>query len=369
MKTNKSLFTNWLFSEFAPINKSLPIFRVIYASVVLLTIMPRQLWVSNYPDTFFLPRIGITFFFGELPEAWFFYLLNFLLVLSLLCLLVGYKTFYSSLSVALLFLIGNSWSYSFGKINHDIFLIVIPLVLAASCWDRRLTSNKEVPSSKSWPIAIFALLLGLAMFTAALPKILTGWLDPSASALTGQLVQNYFENDRQTLLSTFLLSNYNFYLFKLLDYATVFIELAFIFSIFSLRYFRAVCAMACLFHLGVQLTLEITFIANILAYGLFVDWSKLSDFKIGKRALNTLDSKFKNTGFIKLAALSIPIGLIYVLIGNPFLADLGLNYYLGGPVLSLTVKLTAAAIALWYLSQLVRAGFSKTSQRIAYGKA
>lgn len=130
-------------------------------------------------------------------------------------------------------------------------------------------------SGNVWPIPVFALLVGLAMLTAAIAKITTGWLNPSVSALVGHLVDNYFSTGRETVLATYLLSTNSLYLFKFLDYATLIIESAFIFSIFSLRNFRLVCAFACLFHLGVLLSMEIVFTPNILAYGIFVNWNYL----------------------------------------------------------------------------------------------
>jgi|GEM_PF-2748725 len=355
MATKYSRFLHWIFSEYESLDKSLPIFRVIYALFVLVVYLPQYLWISNYSDTFFLPRISMTLFFSGFPDITFFYVLNFLLILALLALLIGYRTFYSSIAVALLFFIGNSWAYSFGKLNHDIVIILIPLLLSVSHWDGKTSNTKSSSSYHRWPIPIFALLLGLGMLTAAIAKISSGWLDPSTSALAGHLVRNYFVAERETLLAFNLLSQNSLYLFKSLDYGTLILESAFIFGIFSLRYFRLVCAFACLFHLGIQLTMGISFTTNVIAYGLFVNWSYLYNFGTVKNWLYKLDSISQKVGPLTLVFLSIPIWALYVFFGNPFYADInvGLTYFLGGNLIHTIILTAAAAISLWYIYQLL----------------
>ncbi|SMO41833.1 hypothetical protein SAMN06265218_102172 [Fodinibius sediminis] len=82
-----------------------------------------------------------------------------LILLLVLALLIGYKTVYSSLAVAMLLFIGNAWAYSFGKINHDIFLILVPLVLALMYWRQGFSTGKK-NQPYAWPIPVFALIIG-----------------------------------------------------------------------------------------------------------------------------------------------------------------------------------------------------------------
>lgn len=363
MSQTDSRFHHWINSEFKSIDKSLPIFRVVYALFVLLVYLPQYLWISNYPDTFFLPRISIAFFWSGFPDLTFFYILNFLLIVAVLALLVGYRTFYTSIAVGLLLFIGNSWAYSFGKINHDIVIVLLPLLLSVSYWGAN-TSNSTTSSSsyRSWPIPIFALLLGLAMLTAAIAKVSTGWLDPSTSALAGHLVRNYFVAERETVLAFTLLSQNSLFLFKLLDYGTLILESAFIVAIFSKRYFRLACAFACLFHLGIQLTMEISFTTNIIAYALFVNWSYLRNFATVKNGLQKFDSISKHIGLLSLVIVSIPIWALYVFIGNPFYANIniGLSYLLGGNLINTVILTVAATISLWYIYQLLSDPLSRS---------
>lgn len=351
MKNSK--FAQWINIEFAPITKSLPIYRVIYALFALFVVLPKYLWIGSYPDTFFLPRIGFTLFFSGFPDVAFFYLLNFLMILSLLALLVGYKTFYSSITFAVLFFIGNGWAYSFGKVNHDILFLLTPLLLSGIWGGNLLARKNSTKKASTWPIPTFALLISLAMLTAAIPKIISGWLDPSTSALTGHLVKSYFVSERQTITAGYLLSQNNFYLFKLFDYGTIIIESAFIFALVSLRHFRLVCALACFFHFGVHLTMGISFTTNIMAYAVFVNWNYLYNFDRLKKWLANIDAHFNKVGFLKLALATIPIWLFYIYFEWSLDFNLGLTHILGGNIIDTCIMIAAVTISVVYLYNIL----------------
>ncbi|MCW9706748.1 hypothetical protein [Fodinibius salsisoli] len=344
---NKNVLSNWLFSGPDGTIKNLQVYRVIYVLYIFIIMMPHQLWIQDYPDTFFFPRIGITLFFTGFPSITFFYVLNFLLTVALLALLFGYKKFYASIAVGLLLFIGNSWSYSFGKINHDIFIVIIPLIFAVIFWKGKSYETYQ------WITPIFALLIGLAMFTAAFAKITTGWLDPNVSAITGHLLQNYYTTGRETLWGSMLLSINSFHLFKFLDYSTIILESAFILSIFSLKYFRLVCAMACFFHFGIQLTMGISFTPNIIAYAFFVDWSSLYNVEALKNSLQKISSY--RIGLGGLCLIALPLCAIYILFGNPFLINLGSGFIkiFGGNLAQTIIIVIAVCISLAYIWKLL----------------
>src|ERR1051326_2885194 len=118
---------HFIFDEYKTSATSLAIFRISFAIYLLIVVLPENLWVSNFPDSFFNPPIGLTLFFRGFPGDPFFYLVNSLAIIAAVFLLFGYWTRVASISFALLHLTCNYWAYSFGKINHDIFLILIPL--------------------------------------------------------------------------------------------------------------------------------------------------------------------------------------------------------------------------------------------------
>jgi uncharacterized membrane protein YphA (DoxX/SURF4 family) len=91
----------------------------------------------------FNPPIGPTvLFFAGFPSARFFQALNALEIVATVFLLAGYWTRVASFSLAILLFIGNCWAFSFGKINHDIFMILIPLVMTFSNWEMPTPSTQ-----------------------------------------------------------------------------------------------------------------------------------------------------------------------------------------------------------------------------------
>ena len=124
---------HFIFEEYKTRTSSLGIYRILFAAYVL-TYLPRHLWIPSFPDSFFDPPIGPTVFSAGFPRAPFFYTVNGLAIVAAVCLLFGYRTRVASTSFALLLLLCNWWAYSFGKIDHDIPLIFIPLMMQFAGW-------------------------------------------------------------------------------------------------------------------------------------------------------------------------------------------------------------------------------------------
>lgn len=271
----------WIFDAFRPGTRDLPLFRILYAAVLLLCFTPGLRWIGGFPDSFYDPPPGPMLLFGGFPPPAAFTLLHFATVFSALCLLVGYRTRVASLATGVLLMAGNGWLYSFGKINHDILLIVPPLVLSASGWGRRYSldaarRDTSAGDDPAWPLALLALLVGLGMFSSGFQKLASGWLDPSVPATLGHLIYNHYIVEQHTVLSAYLLSaGLSPLVWKGLDYATVALELGFVAAALRPGWMRMACALACLFHLGVYLMMDIVFTPSIMAYGAFVGWSAL----------------------------------------------------------------------------------------------
>src|SRR5690625_5725460 len=62
--------------------------------------------------------------------------------------------------------------------------------------------NSSDQTAESWPLTLLALLIGFMMFTAGVPKILGGWLDPSTQAVQGHLFNQYFLDRKSTRLNS-----------------------------------------------------------------------------------------------------------------------------------------------------------------------
>jgi hypothetical protein len=76
---------------------------------------------------------------------------------------------------------------------------------------------------------------------------------------------------------------------KMVDYSTLLLEAGFLVAMFRRTAFLVVCSLACLFHFGIVILMQITFLSNVIAYAAFVDWDRvvrrvqLSDAMAGLR--------------------------------------------------------------------------------------
>ena len=267
----------------------LGVYRIVYALYVLLTVRSFR-WVSAYPDSLFDPPPGPFMLFGGFPPESFMIAVEIVLSVALVALAMGYRTTFASVVVAVLLLLGSGFSYSLGKIDHNIFTVLVPAVLAFARWGDTFsvdalrrhraapTATTATPrSTPQWPLRFLALLTGLGFFTAAVPKILSGWLDPRTHAVQAVLGYQYYLNGRTDLLAPYLVHLDLPVAWELFDASAVLLEVAFLCAVPWWRAFRVVLACATLFHLGVLLIMNIPFGGNVVVYGAFVSWSVVRD--------------------------------------------------------------------------------------------
>lgn len=265
--------------SYIPDISDLGVFRVLFASTLILNYIPIAIWLPLAPQAFFNPPIGIAALYTRTPNAEFILALNLLLAIFSSMLLSGCMTRLSSLAVAALLLTLNSWSYSMGKINHDILFVLTPAIMAYSDWGRSLSIDRFLHRANSkrrtspWPLALLALLIAFGMFSSGWAKSTTGWLDPNQHCTRGHLILNYYHTGRVTWLSTILLEVQAPILWKVADWSAVLLELAFLPACFHRHSFRIVLAAACLFHLGVLLLFDIAFYSNIIVYSAFIPFT------------------------------------------------------------------------------------------------
>ncbi|MEO6473411.1 MAG: HTTM domain-containing protein, partial [Aeromicrobium sp.] len=185
------------------------------------------------------------------------------------------------LSTGTLMMVALGFDYSFGKIDHTIFGVAVPLVLCWAGWGRRFSfdairnpirqGDQELPPQ--WPLRLMALIVGLAFFTAALAKFSGGWLSTSSQAVRGYFLKRYVINGDADGVAPILMAIHSPRAWELLDWFTVAFEAAILISVLVWPAFRVMLAVACVFHLSVLLMLDIAFSINVIAYGSFVYWS------------------------------------------------------------------------------------------------
>jgi hypothetical protein len=191
-------------------------------------------------------------------------------LVALVYLVAGRRVFAATLLFTGALFLSKAWEYSFGKIDHDILIVMVPVFLLLAGWGGK-------GAVRAWPLALFAVVISLAMFTAAWQKATSGWFDPTASAVFGHSLSNALSlqgrNSPAWRLAVRIVPGAGW---KMLDYATVMLEASFILAVWRRWTFQIVCAVACLFHLGVFMLMQIVFLSNIVAYAAFVHWDAVA---------------------------------------------------------------------------------------------
>lgn len=243
-------------------------FRVIYAAVMLM-LLPSFTLVAAYPDSLYRPPPGPFEMLAGFPPLWILASLEVALALALAALLVGYWVGIASVAVTVLMVAGLGFSYSLGKIDHNILPTIAPLFLLAAGW-----SGRREP--REWVMRLLAWTIGLSFLTAGLPKLMNGWLDPATQATRGWFVESYYSQGRTAWLADWLIGIKAGWLWEPMDWAAVLLELSIVvLAVCSWRAWRAGLVALTVFHLGVLLMLNINFADNVLVYAAFAPWGRL----------------------------------------------------------------------------------------------
>jgi hypothetical protein len=272
--------------------------------------------------------VGLAALADGFPSAWVMPALNAALVVAAALLTVGWRTPAASLATGTLLLLLKSWEYADGKINHDVLLVLAPLLLAFSgwgaawsvdAWRRPVSAPQRLrPSS---PLALVAFAIALSMFSAGALKLLTGWLDPAVHSTYGHLVINHVATGRETWLSTAALASDSGWLWEPADWAATLLELCFVGAVLHPRAMRVAVSLACLFHLGVWLLFDIVFAANVLAYAAFVPYATLAARFTGRLPAVTPPRRLLYAG----CAAAVGLGLAGLAVREPLEARLGVQ--------------------------------------------
>jgi hypothetical protein len=320
--TNRAL-SRLAFREYSASSEGLAVYRILYATVILLMGLPRALWIPHYGSAFFRPPFGFTWFLEQgVPPEWFFLLLNGAATLSVIMLLAGYRTRVASLVVFVSLLSLNAWRYSFGKIDHDLMIIVVPLILAFSGWGDRLSVDSlggrraRFYTNSPW-LLLLAAVTSVMMFTAAIQKVHTGWLEPHTLASWEHFVRSYFVLGSKNPVSTIALGSPIPWLWKCTDLAVVALETAFLFVFPSRRWFRITCALACIFHFLAAVLMHIVFWSNVLAYAAFCNWDGWLKRAAVRNAANQTQLVMQRLRLPHIALASLLVTVIHLSMGIP----------------------------------------------------
>lgn len=308
--------------------RHLQTYRVCYClSIIFLFGVPNYTWVSKNPDYIFNPPIlSIAVLSNGFPSTFFFQIISILLCIFFACLLFGFKARLASIGITICMLIGQSFVFSFGKIDHNILMVLLPALLSFSNWGcvpaRQDFKNDHFRDAYS--LFNVALFLGFAMFSAGIQKILGGWLISLNSATRGHFLANYFVYERQDLLATVFLFIDNWFFWKSLDYLTVLFEVGFLFAIVHVKIFKRFVLIAIIFHTCTLLIFNIPFSGHFIIFLLFIDWNTFEKPKKYLPALKTrtnILTASKNHMMLTALILIIQWYLFQKYSSMPFLAE------------------------------------------------
>ena len=283
----RTAFNHWLFDAFTVSPEGLGLYRITVALFALLVLTPGHsvftdfAFIADLHSTFFMPPPGPMMLVPGVPPVWFFEALHLGLIVGFIALLFGYHTRTASLAVFVMLMVGYGFYFSTGKINHYMLFVLLPLVMSASNWGAAYSMDAQAGRTTrtihSWPLALLALLVGFAMFTAGFSKLIGGWLDPTTQATHGHFIKQFFSRGREDLLAPLFLNVEWAPFWELLDWSTVGFEMGFLAAAFHPKAMRWFAGLAILFHVGTLLMMNISFVFNYVIYAAFIDWPAIAE--------------------------------------------------------------------------------------------
>ncbi len=288
------------------------IFRIFLGIYILLFSISEFGWINDVPKSLFNPPlISLSRLFSGFPSGILFYL-NILIVLFAVFITLGIRSRASSLTFVVINIFGDSFIYSFGKIDHGGVMLIATLVcFSFSNWGTKnaLIPDKYCPYHKLSSV-LLAILLAFGMFTAGFEKLIF-WVDfdLSTNGFLSWFYPGYFNLGKQELLA-----NLVFYLptpfLEILDYSAVIFELApFLCLIAGARFWKSWLLLACVFHLANACLLNITFLNHLPIYCAFFLYPTLDRAKLEKTMQMKRLIRFTYILAILLGAMHIALRL------------------------------------------------------------
>lgn len=266
-KINNYIY-EWLVHTYEPGLRDVALYRIFYCLSLIWLGLPQFSEIAAKEAVFFNPPPGISLIIGPIFDEWFWFVFDRMVEITFFLLFVGYRTKFISFLFGGLMIFGHTYLYSFGKIDHNIYINAIPFLMAFSGWGGAYSVDAEIRKvqvkPQGWPLVYLAFLLGVGYLTAAVPKILGGWLNYDELMSKGILFVKHYYHGNRAYLSEFFVNINNPLIYKLMDYGTLLFESFFIVSILKVKWFHKAIVAAALFHFGVLISLDISFHSHMI---------------------------------------------------------------------------------------------------------
>lgn len=186
--------------------ESLAINRIIICSFVLLFFTPHFGWIGDIPKEFFNPpTLSIANLFNGFPSTQLFKLIDIIIVALLIFITIGIKCRISGIILFLLIIFGNSFRYSFGKIDHGILPWIVIFLMSFSGWGEKYSlfpDSKSTSGKNNRILSIIGIMICFGFFSAGFPKLIY-WIDfdLKTSGILSWYYRSYYTLDRTFLLA------------------------------------------------------------------------------------------------------------------------------------------------------------------------
>ncbi|MEM6598172.1 MAG: hypothetical protein AAF635_08385 [Cyanobacteria bacterium P01_C01_bin.69] len=268
---------------------SLCCFRIIFSLFTIVFSWHRYTWLEDVPDAFFdPPLLSLASLLNAFPPKPFFQSLDLAIGLCSITLLLGLFTQLSTRLLLTMLIIGSTFQYSLGKIDHgDALYLSTLFAMCFQDWGSLLSVDAlykkshsahghKIVSHKTVDLSFLAILIAFGFLTAGLGKALN-WidLDLTTNGFLSWFYDGYFNQGRDRLLAPFVLKINAPLLWEIIDTSAVIFELGALIAILSRRRWYAWLTIACIFHLANCLLLNIDFEMNAIVYLAFIPWAEL----------------------------------------------------------------------------------------------
>lgn len=265
---------------------SLGLFRWIFGLFMLVE-APYFAWIDRVPHGLFTPPIfSPVFLLPGFPPSPFFSILDVIVIASLCCVTIGYRTRFFTVVLIASLLVGFLFRYCFGKVDGDSQLFMVLVCMEIAGWGNYYSidallgriepiSADAAATKATRGVSLFAVLLAFGMVTAGLDKA-RSWIDFNLGT-SGFLMWFYpqaYDLGRYLLLANWV-PRIPSWLLEVGDYLAPAFELSgFAFLLCSRRAWRLWLLLACGFHLANALLLNVAFTQQALTYLIFIDLSR-----------------------------------------------------------------------------------------------
>ncbi|MFY0628618.1 MAG: hypothetical protein JXR07_20135 [Reichenbachiella sp.] len=302
------------------------VFRIILGFSLLTFYTYSWQWIGEVPQGFFWPPIlSIASFFDGFPSKHIFFTADVLFAILSLLITIGFYTRESLFLLASLGIFCSSFSFSLGKIDHEILFWLTLYCLSFTNIGNKYVLRKDKEVSKnieSGALAFLAISICFAFFSAGFQKAIH-WIDfdLATSGFLSWFYPGYFSQGRNLLFAD-LVFEIPIWVLELGDYTAAIFEITgIIFLLWGNLAWRSYLIVACIFHTLNLCFLNISFSGHIFVYMIFlIDFKSIYSFptRIGKKLfylisvslfilqlLKILGVAFSNSPFVSLDSYRI----------------------------------------------------------------